>query len=134
MNAHHARRAGGFTLIELLVTIMLVSIMAAMVVPLFLSGVTRGLDPLTQINTPLALQTIMANIVADYNSSATYMHDLTALNNNIITGKYGITASYTVTKDNTYKFNPADLSTALKVTIRDNATGQTVIYFFTKQL
>lgn len=133
-HAHHASRAGGFTLIELLVTIMLVSIMAAMVVPYFSSGVTRGLDPLTQINTPIALQTIMANIVADYNSSATYMHDLNALNNNITTGRYGITASYTLVKNDTYKFNAADLSTALMVSIRDNATGQIVTYIFTKQL
>lgn len=134
MNAGRALKQAGFTLIELLVTIMLVGVLAAMVVPFYFSGVTRGADPLTQMTTPLGLQTIMANIIADYNSNGTYMHDLSQLNSSIATGKYGITAAYTVIKDNAYKFDPSDLSNSLKVTIRENATGQTVTYVFTRQL
>lgn len=130
-----SRRAQkGFTLIELIVTIMVVGVLSSMVVPYFLSGVTKGADPLNEMPTPLGLQSVMAAIVADYYSSGTYMNDLAQLNASIVTGKYGITAGHTVTKDPNYKFDPADANNALKVTIRDNATNQTVTYVFTKQL
>lgn len=132
MNERSAQK--GFSLIELIVTILLVAVLGSMVVPYFLSGVTRGADPLNDMPTPLGLQSIMAAIVADYYSSGTYMNDLAQLNNSIVTGNYGITANHTVTKDPNYKFNAADTNTALKVTIRDNATSRAVTYVFTKQL
>jgi prepilin-type N-terminal cleavage/methylation domain-containing protein len=128
-------RNKGFALLELIVTLLLVAVMAAMVVPYFLSGVTHGADPLAQMPTPLGLQKIMANIVADYENSGpnSYLHNLGNLSSNITTGRYGITASHTITKDPNYKFDPADLDTALKVSIKDNATGQSVTYIFTRQ-
>lgn len=125
--------AKGFALLELILTILLLGILAAMVVPYFLSGVTRAADPLNQMPTPLGLQTIMANMVADYDSNGIYLHDLSQLNANITTGHYGITSNYTVTKDSAYKFDANDLNTALKVTITDNASNQSVTYVFTKQ-
>lgn len=134
MNAVRATRSGGFTLLELIVTLIMVSMMAAMVVPYFLTGITKSSEPITRMAAPLDLQTVMARIVADYYSQAMYMHDLSLLNAQIITGNYGITASHTVTKDPNFKFFVADLSTALKVTIRDNTTQQVVTYVFTKQL
>jgi len=135
MNAGRAMKPNGFTLIELLVTILLVAVLSAMTLPLFFSGVTRSSDPLNQMPTPLSLQDIMARIIADYYSNATsYLHDLNQLNANITTGNYGITAGHTITKDPAYKFDPSDIDTALKVTIRDNATGQTMTFVFTKQL
>lgn len=128
-------RNKGFALLELIVTLILVAVLAAMVVPYFLSGVTHGTDPLTQMSTPLGLQKIVANIVADYENSGpnSYLHNLSNLSSNITTGHYGITASNTVTKDPNYKFDPTDLDTALKVSIKDNASGQSVTYIFTRQ-
>jgi len=123
----------GFTLIELIVTILLVGVLASMVVPYFLSGVTRGADPLNDIPTPLGVQTIMANIVADYSSNGTYLNDLTQLSNSIVTGSYGINANYTLTKDPAFKFDESDTLSALKVTIKDNASGQSATFIFTRQ-
>lgn len=127
-------KTNGFTLIELIITLILISVMAAMVVPFFKPSVTRGTDPFGFMNTPLSVQTIMASIVADYNSNGTYLHDLSQLNTRIASGNYGLSSSQTITKDNTFKFDPTDLDTALKVTIKDNASGQSVTYVFTKQL
>ena len=47
------------------------------------------------MNTPLSLQSIMGNIIADYNSNSTYLHDLTQLSNNIRSGNYGLTSAHT---------------------------------------
>lgn len=124
----------GFTLLETIVIIVLVGVMAAMVVPYFLSGVTRAGLPLAQMRTPLGLQTVFANVIADYNSNGTYLHDLAQLNNRIVSGNYGLTASHTITKDQNYKFDPSDTNTSLKVTIKDNASSQTATYIFTRQL
>jgi len=128
-------RSKGFALIELIVTLVLVGVLGVMIGPYFFSGVTTASDPLTKMSTPLDLQTIMAKIVTDYESNGTqsYLHNLSSLSSNITTGHYGITSSYTVTKDSTYKFDPADLDTALKVTIKDNASGESVTYIFTRQ-
>lgn len=134
MKAARATRSGGFTLLELIVTLIMVSMMAAMVVPYFLTGITKSSEPITRMAAPLDLQNVMARIVADYYSQAMYMHDLSLLNAQIVTGNYGITASHTLTKDPNFKFIVTDLNTALKVTIRDNATQQVVTYVFTKQL
>jgi prepilin-type N-terminal cleavage/methylation domain-containing protein len=124
----------GFTLLETIVTIVLVGVMSAMVVPFFLSGVTRAGLPLNQMRTPLGLQTVFANIIADYNSNGTYLHDLSQLNSRIASGNYGLTASHTITKDPNYRFNPSDTNASLKVTIKDNASNQTATYIFTRQL
>lgn len=134
MSRSRAGASGGFTLIELIVTLIMVSMMAAMVVPYFLTGITKSSEPITRMAAPLDLQAVMSRIVADYYSQAMYMHDLSLLNANIVTGNYGITASHTLTKDPNFKFFAADLNTALKVTVRDNATQQAVTYVFTKQL
>lgn len=126
----------GFALIELIVTLTLLGVMAAMVVPYFLSGITRGADPLVNMPTPLGVQSIMASIVADYggNNTAQYQHDLSALNARIVNGNYGLSAAYTITKNPNYKFDPADTDTALLVTIKNNATGESATYIFTRQL
>jgi prepilin-type N-terminal cleavage/methylation domain-containing protein len=124
----------GFALIELIITLTLVAVLAAMVVPFFKPSVTRGADPLGFMNTPLGVQTIMASIIADYSSNATYLHDLTLLNSQIVNGNYGLTASCTIVKNSNYKFDPSDMDTALLVTIKDNASNQSVSYVFTKQL
>jgi len=134
MTTSRADARSGFTLLEIIITLILVSVMGAMVVPYFLSGVTRSSEPITQMATPLGLQDVMARIVADYYSKSMFMHDLSLLNAQIVTGNYGITASHTVIKDPAFKFFVTDLNTALKVTIRDNASQQVVTYVFTKQL
>lgn len=128
-------RNKGFALIELIVTLVLLGMLGAIVVPFFFSGVTTATDPLVAMSTPLSLQKIMSNIVTDYESNgpSSYLHDLSSLSGNITTGHYGITANHTVTKDPNYKFDAADLDTALKVSIRDNATNQTVTYIFSRQ-
>jgi hypothetical protein len=124
----------GFALLDLIITIILMAVMAAMVIPFFKPGVTRGTDPFSFMSTPLSVQTILANIIADYSSNVTYLHDLAQFNTRLVNGNYGLSASVTITKDPAYKFNQADMDTSLKLTIRDNASGQTVTYIFTKQL
>ena len=125
----------GFALIELIITLILVAVMATMVIPFFKPRVTLGTDPFAFMNTPLSVQTIMASIIADYNSNGTYLHDLSQLNSQIVNGNYGLTsANNTITKDNTFKFDATDIDTGLKVIIRDKASGQSVTYIFTKQL
>ena len=128
------RHQRGFTLIELIVTIVLVAVMASMVVPYFLSGVTSSVDPINDMPTPVSLQNIAANIMADYSSNANYLNDLSLLNSQIVSGKYGLSSAHTITKSTTYKFNPGDLNDSLKVTIKDNASNRSVVMIFTKQL
>ncbi|WP_243439346.1 type II secretion system protein [Fundidesulfovibrio soli] len=130
------RARNGFALIELIVTLTLLAVMAAMVVPYFLSGITRGTEPLSRMPTPLSVQSIMASIVADYggNNSAQYQHDLSALNARIVNGNYGLSAAYTITKNPNYKFDATDTDTALLVTIKNNATGESATVVFTRQL
>ncbi|MFZ5428303.1 MAG: type IV pilin protein [Thermodesulfobacteriota bacterium] len=123
----------GFTLVELIVTILLVGMLATMAVPYYLSGVTRGAEPLNDMPTPLGVQTIMANIAANYSSNGTYLHDLSQFANSITTGNYGLTASHTIIKDLNFKFDEDDVLTALKVTIKHNSSGQSATFVFTRQ-
>ena len=127
-------RRNGFTLIEVLLTLILVGLLAGMVVPYFLSGVTHTADPIVNMPSPLSVQGIMANVVQGYYSSPVYQHDLTQMSASITSGNYGLTANHTIAKDLTFKFDPADVSTALKVTITDNASHQTVTYIFTREM
>lgn len=127
-------RRNGFSLIEVMVTIVLVGLLAAMVIPYFTSGVTRSPDPINNTPAPLSVQGIMANIVEGYYSNPVYQHDLSQMSGSIVAGNYGLTAGHTITLDATFKFDPADVSTALKVTIKDNATSQFVTYFFTREM
>jgi len=131
-SVRYAKNAG-FTLIETIVALVLTGFLAAMVAPLFSAGVNTASDPINGMSTPLSLQSIMSSIVADYDSSAFYLHDLSQLASNITTGHYGITSAVTVTKDASFKFQLGDLNNSLKVTLTDNATGQAVTYIFTKQ-
>jgi len=128
------RRRNGFALLELIVTLTLLAALSAMVVPYFLAGITKGTDPLDQMGTPLALQAIMGRMIADYTHDPTYLNNPTAFSARIVNGNYGLTAANTITKNSNYKFDATDTDTALLVTIKDNASGQTVTYIFTKQL
>ncbi|WP_243312404.1 type II secretion system protein [Fundidesulfovibrio agrisoli] len=130
------RRSNGFALIEMIITLTLLGVLAAMVAPYFLTGITTGADPLKNMPTPLGVQSIMASIIADYgsNSTAQYQHDLSALNSRIVNGNYGLSSAYTITKNPNYKFDPSDTDVALLVTIKNNATNESATYIFTKQL
>ncbi|MBI4805761.1 MAG: type II secretion system protein [Desulfovibrio sp.] len=126
----------GFTLIELIVTILLVGIMAAMVVPYFLSGVTTSSKPFDQMPPPLRLQLVMANIITDYSNSGTYLHNLTQLNSNIVVSNssvYKLNSLYTINTNANYRFNANDINPSLRLTVTDKATGQSLTYIFTQQ-
>ena len=127
-------RRNGFTLIEVLVTLVLVAFLATMVVPYMLSGVINTADPLLRMPSSLSVQGIMSNIVQGYNANPLFQNDLALMNASIVTGSYGLTANHTITKDPAFKFDPSDVSASLKVTIKDNASSQSVTYIFTREM
>jgi prepilin-type N-terminal cleavage/methylation domain-containing protein len=129
-------RRNGFALIELIVTLILVALLAAMVAPYFMSGVTQGANALNAMPTPLSLQTVMTKMIDAYDNNGTnnYLYNLSALSTAIGTGNTYVPAGYTlVTNNPNYKFQATDLETALLVTIKNNATSQSMTYIFTRQ-
>lgn len=129
----------GFSLIEIIVTLILVGIMAAMIIPFFASGVTSSHTPIQIVSNTMDLNTVMANIVEDYERN--YLHDLDGLKTHI-TGNDGY-GTYSVQEKIFVKFSTSgsledidaapgdeDYGTYLKVTIT-NGEGDTLTHLFT---
>ena len=129
-------RPSGFTLIEVIVTLCLLALLTAMVAPYFLSGITKGSNALNAMPTPLNLQGVMTKIIDAYDNNGTnnYLYNLTALQTAINTGNTYVPAGYTLVSNNlNFKFQATDLEPALLVTIKNNASSQSMTYIFTRQ-
>jgi prepilin-type N-terminal cleavage/methylation domain-containing protein len=128
----------GFTLIEVILVLVVLGVLAVMVVPYYMSGVTSSSVALNSMNSTLSIQSVMAKIVADYNNPAnsTYRSDLTAflsyINTNAV--NYGLVSGYW-TYDSTYKFQTTDVANSLKLTITNNSgsSREYITYIFTAQ-
>jgi prepilin-type N-terminal cleavage/methylation domain-containing protein len=131
------KRQLGFTLIEIIVTLVIVSVAGTMMYTYFGASMTRSVDPLIRLRGALNIQKVMENITADYNNNyvTTHSFGLITLQANISAKTYG---QYTVTDNYFIKFvNQAeapivgsDLHNLLKVTVKDNTTGESLTALF----
>lgn len=67
MNNHH-----GFTLIEIIITFVVISILSAMFIPYYLSGVTTQTIPINRLSESIHLSNAMEAIVSDYYTNVTF--------------------------------------------------------------
>jgi prepilin-type N-terminal cleavage/methylation domain-containing protein len=133
----------GFTLIEIIVAIIVISIMAAMMVPFFGKVLTQSSVPISNLQQATILQAVMENIISDSDNSflfngqkagPTSCADLQTLQTRINAFSYG---TYTVVQ-NGFITNLGDTPTnnctatnkILQVKISDT-TGESLTYLFT---
>ncbi len=125
---HHSRQchpytSRGFTLIEVIVTLVISSILGAMLVQFMGTNLTGSIKPVLRTQDTLALQQVMENIVIDYNKlMVTDSAPLATLRTHIETnsegyGSYSIVTNTYVTYDNDTGTEMAGGTGILKVTI-----------------
>lgn len=122
--------SSGFTLMEIIITLLLGSLLAAMMIPYISTNLTRSSEPIHRLQNSLTIQQIMENITADYENGQTLADLKTAIGaeGSNQTNNYG---SYHVTANRFIKFvseteqdiTPGvDPEDTLKVTLTDSAT------------
>jgi prepilin-type N-terminal cleavage/methylation domain-containing protein len=125
----------GLTLIEIVISLVIVSILGAMLYSYFGTAITHSGDPIARMNSALGLQKVMENITADY--MANYPSDLATLQTNV--GDVGSSnpsyGSYTVVENHFITWGPSHNeltggSKCLKVTVK-NSLGETLTQIYT---
>ncbi|MFH1137058.1 MAG: prepilin-type N-terminal cleavage/methylation domain-containing protein [Pseudomonadota bacterium] len=136
------KKEKGFTLFELVLTLVLVAVLAAMIVPVLGPGLYGSSEPLAMLEDGLALNQVMANIVAEYENPDTGVsRDETYLfgaGSSSLKNQIGAIGSdqdndfgqYAVVDNSQLKIDVSDPHDSLQVTI-SNSRGQSLTHLFT---
>lgn len=128
----------GFTLIEVIVTILIVAVVGAMMYSVLGTSMTKSSLPLGRLQTSLALQQVMENIMADFRKNYAgeaiglkYAIGTEGANQNNDYGQYGVVQNRFIkfTGSNEAAWVSGDPQDILKVTIK-NSNNETLTAIF----
>ncbi len=124
----HQYSQKGFTLLEIIITLVLVSILGAMLVQVMGSGMIQSSVPVTMAQDTFSLNQVMEKITADYRDGVA----LTQIKSDVESGNYG---DYTVKTSAYIKFSGVNEipdasgdNDMLKITISFNDQSLTVLF------
>jgi prepilin-type N-terminal cleavage/methylation domain-containing protein len=136
-----ARGSHGFTLIEIIVTLIIGSILSALIVPYLGKALTASSVPIFRLSSAMDLKTVIENITEDYRQVPTDLGRLeTSIgaegsSQNNAYGQYQVILNHFI-KFVSYNDEPrfgSDPANLLKVTIASNDTGETMTALFVEE-